>query len=115
MGSIMKKGEALVKEITARLKGDNDGALAAKIVRKAISAVESQIAALKAREVDLEGLLEDAKEAYKISRAPLEMITDNQSYIREIKKAKEAEEKAVEELQDVVDSIKYFEELLNNF
>jgi hypothetical protein len=43
------------------------------------------------------------------------MITDNQSYIREIKKAKEAEEKAVEELQDVVDSIKYFEELLNNF
>ena len=115
MGSIMKKGETLVKEITARLKGDNDGALAAKIARKAISAVDSQIAALRAREVDLEGSLEDAKEAYKIARAPLEMITDNQSYIREIKKAKETEERAAEELQDVIDSIKYFEELLASF
>lgn len=115
MSSEIKKGKAFIAEVTARLKGDNDGALAAKIARKAISAVDSQLAALKAKEVDLENSLEDAKEALKNAKYPLEMINDGQSYIRGIKNAQEAEERAAEDLQDVVDSIKYFEGLLASF
>ena len=115
MSSELKKGKAFIAEVTARLKGDTDGVLAAKIARKAISAVDSQLAALKAKEVDLENSLEDAKEALKNAKYPTEMITDGQSYIRGIQRSQESLDKANDDLKDVVDSIQYFETLSASF
>lgn len=111
----MKKGELFIKEVINRLKGDDKEALAAKIARKALSAVEGQLAALKSNKVDLEGSLEDATELLLNAKYPVEMIKDNQQYIRGIKNAQDAKDKCEEELKNVDESIKYFEELLASF
>ena len=52
-----------IKEVTARLKGDEAGVIAAKVERKALSAINGQLAALKAKLVDDETAVEDAEEA----------------------------------------------------
>jgi hypothetical protein len=115
MNTEIKKGKLFIAEVTARLKGDADGVLAAKIARKAISAVDSQLAALRAKEVDLENQLEDANESLKNAKYPIEMITDGQSYIKGIQRAQESLDKAKDDLNDVIDSIQYFETLLASF
>ena len=113
--STVTKGTLFVKEVIARLKGDNAEALGAKIARKAISSVEGQLAALKARQVDLEDQVEDAEEALKVAKFPIEMITDNQGYVSNIRRKLDALEEAKTNLADVKESIKFFEGLLNEF
>ena len=115
MTTTVVKGQLFVKEVVARLKGDNAEALGAKIARKAISSVEGQLAALKAKQVDLEDTLEDAEEALKVAKFPIEMITDNQNYILNIRKKFNNLEEAKADLADVKESIKFFEDLLNEF
>lgn len=111
----IKKGQLFIKQVVAKLKGDGVDELAAKIARKALSAVDSQLAALKSREVDLENTLEDAVELLDGAKFPIIMITDSQLYIRNIQRAQEAKTKAEEDLADVKTSIVYFEELLASF
>lgn len=115
MENVIKKGQSFAKEVLARLKGDDAKAIAEKNARKAMSAVEGQLAALKAKEVDLENTLEDAQENLGNAKYPTEMITDNQYYIRNIQKAQELLNKAEEELADVKASIVYFTDLLKSF
>lgn len=109
------KGALFVKEVIARLKGDNAEALGAKIARKAISSVEGQLAALKAKQVDLEDTVEDAQEALKVAKFPTEMIINNQCYINDIRVKFDDLETAKNNLKDVVESIAFFEGLLNEF
>lgn len=115
MSNAIKKGGTFIKEVMGRLKGDDAQVLAAKIARKGISAVEGQLAALKAKEVDLEGTVEDGVEALFNAKYPTEMITDNGNYIKRIQNAQQALDTAKDQLADVQDSIKYFEELLAGF
>jgi hypothetical protein len=115
MENVIKKGSIFAKEVLARLKGDDAKAIAEKNARKAMSAVEGQLAALKAKEVDLENTLEDAQENLANAKYPTDMITDNQNYIRNIKKAQEMLDNAEQDLKDVKDSINYFDNLLKSF
>jgi predicted nucleic acid-binding Zn-ribbon protein len=115
MSNEVKKGELFIKEVIARLKCDEPEAKAAKIARKALSAVESQLAALRARKVDLENNLEDAKEALKNAKYPTEVFVSNQDYIKTIQSAQKACDNSQEELDAVNESITYFEELLASF
>lgn len=104
-----------IKEVTARLTGDEKGVIAAKNARKAESAVNGQLAALKAKLVDDEGRREDKAEALNDAKYPKTLITDNQSYVGNIKRAQEAYESAVEEEATTNDSIDFFNALLVQF
>ena len=106
----MKKEMSLFfKEVTARLQGDDQAVKAAKIERKALSSINSQLAALKAKLVDDETLVEDAEEKLNQAFFPTEVFSDNSSYILGIQKAQEALDSAISEKQLTVDTIAYFE------
>lgn len=115
MSSEIKKGGLLVKQILAKLKGDDKEALAAKIARKAVSAVDAQLAALNSKKVDTELEIEEAEEQLESSIAPEVMINDNQRYINNIKTSQEVLDKKKEQLEDINTSIKYFTELQSKF
>jgi Tfp pilus assembly protein PilX len=103
-----------IKEVTARLKGDEQGVLAAKIERKASSAIKSQIAALTSHIVDAESAVEEAEERLQNAIYPTEMITNNNVYIAGIKAAKENLDEKLAYLTDVKESLTYFEGLLES-
>ena len=113
--SSVKKGKLFMKEVIARLKGDDAEVKASKIARKAMVSVESQIAALRSREVDVESKVEDCVEELHNAKFPIELIRDNQSYIKGISDAQAKLDSSAEELEDVRESIVYFQELLEQF
>lgn len=115
MENVIKKGQNYVKEVLALLKGDDVKAIAAKNARKSISAIEGQLAALKAKEVDIENTIEDAQENLHLAKFQTVLITDNQAYIKNIQKAQETFDQAEQELADVKNSIEYFTQLLKSF
>lgn len=115
METEIKKGKLFIAQVVAKLKGDDNQELAAKIARKGLSAVDAQLAALRAKEVDLEGSLEDANDALNNAKFPTTMITDNSAYIRGIQAAQERKDQAETNLKDVQDSLTYFENLLKEF
>jgi len=104
-----------VKQVKAQLTGDQNEVVALKNARKADSAVNGQLAALKSRLVDLEGTLEDKQEALHLVKFPKDLITNNQSFIRNIQEAQEALDDALTALLDVKDSIEYFENLATEY
>jgi hypothetical protein len=108
----MSKVSNFIKEVTARLKGDEAGVVAAKVERKALSAFNGQLAALRAKLVDDETALEDAEEAFSAALFPTSVFTDNQGYIANIKNKQEALDAAMETLENTKESIAYFESLL---
>lgn len=108
----MSKVSNFIKEVTARLKGDEAGVVAAKVERKALSAINGQLAALRAKLVDDETALEDAEEAFNVALFPTSVFTDNQAYVANIKYKQEALDVAVENLENTKESIAYFESLL---
>jgi hypothetical protein len=105
------KINSFVSEVIARLKGDSPKAVAEKNFRMADSAINSQIATLKAKTVKDENMLEDAKEALKNAKYPTDPIRDTEEYIRNIVTAQEAVDKAQKEADATIKSIKYFEEM----
>ena len=115
MTTTMKKGELFVKEVINRIKGDDKEALANKIARKALSAIEGQIAALRAKEVDDENALEDAQEAFDNAVYPTELFTDNKAYCAQIASKKEKLNAAKDNLEQTKDSIAFFESQLAKF
>lgn len=98
-----KKGLSFVQEVMARIEGDNSEALAQRNRRKAMSTVEGQMAALKAKIVDQEADVEDAQEAVENSYYPTEKITDGAAYLRGIVEAEEVLAAAVETLEETND------------
>lgn len=111
----MNKLSNFAKEVMSRLKGDENGVIAAKNERKATSAINGQLAALKAKQVDDENAVEEAKETLSNAKYPTTLITDNKNYLQNIKYAQEAFDNATETLKQTNDSIAYFEALLKEF
>jgi hypothetical protein len=111
----MSNFKSFVREVTARLKGDEAGVVAAKNARKAESALKGQIAALEAKLVDDESTVEDRKEALQNAKFPTTPITDNQNYIQNIRRAQEGVDSAEETVADTKFSIEYFQGLLVEF
>lgn len=105
----------LVVEIAARIKGDDATAKAAKIGRKCNSAINSQIAALQAKEVDQEDAVDTAQEALNDAKYPTDTFTSGQNYIQGITDAEERLEAAREALDDTKSSIRYFKDLSKGF
>lgn len=113
MSTTVTKGTLIVKEILNKLTGDDNQAIANYNARKAISAVESQLAALKALQVDNELAVTDAEEAYKAALYPTEKITDGKYYIQAIKVAQEKLDAAKEALENTKKTTEYFQNLLD--
>ena len=115
MSNEVKKGELFIREVVARLTGDGAEAKAAKISRKALSAVEGQLASLKAKVVDQENSLEDAQEALKTAKYPTEFPSSNQSYVDAILRAQRTVDENQANLDSTNKAIEYFEGLLKSF
>ena len=115
MSTTTKKGELFVKEVIARLKGDDVEAKANKIARKAISALDVQIATLKGSMVEAEVQVENKEELLKNAMYPTEIFTNNQDYCESIKYAQSSLDSAKDRLEDIQDSIKFFESVLKKF
>lgn len=113
--SEVKKGKLFIKEVIARIKGDDAEVMATKIARKAMVAVESQIAALRSKEVDVESVVEDREEALSNAKFPIEQIRDSQEYIQGISSTQSELDEAKVELENVKESILYFQGLLKQF
>jgi DNA repair exonuclease SbcCD ATPase subunit len=100
---------SFVREVVARLKGDQQEVVAAKNERKAMSAFKSNVAALESKIVDAEEQLDQANENLKTAMYPTEYITDNASYLSGISSAAEKVEQAQENLSALKDSLKTWE------
>jgi uncharacterized protein (DUF111 family) len=109
-----KKVSSFVKEVVARLSGDNDEATAQKVARKAMSALEGQVAALKSRLIDDEQEVEDAEEALANAIYPTTVFSNAKQYCEGIANAQAKVESAKEELQSTKDSIEFFQKLLKD-
>lgn len=115
MSNTLKKGDLFIKEVMSRISGDDKAALAAKISRKAISAIEGQLASLKAKEVDDENAVEEAQEELNNALYPKEMFSNNKSYCEAIVYRQELLEEAEENLKQTKDSIQFFNSILGKF
>lgn len=111
MGDVLKQGELFIREVTARLTGDDAGTKAVRIAKKAFSALNSQLAALDSAQVDAEDVVEECEEALKDAKFPKEEIKDGKKYIQGIQDAQNALDKAQQELDNVIESIEYFKKL----
>ena len=115
MANEVKKGVLFVKEVVARIKGDDAEVLGAKIARKAISAIEGQIAALQAKLVDAEDAVETATEQLKDAMYPSVMITDNKAYCDAIVRAQDNLQAKQTLLESVQHSIEVFRGIWDKF
>lgn len=111
----MSKVSSFAKEILSRLKGDEQGIIAAQNERKANSAIAGSIAALNAKVVDQEELVNDAEEALKAAKYPTTKITDNGNYLLQIQRAQEALDNAKENLKNTNESLAYWTALGKEF
>lgn len=110
----LKKGQLFVKEVMNRLKGDDTEALANKIGRKAISALQGQVAALEAKLVDDENTVEDAQDALNNAKYPTVLFSDNKSYCQNILNAQSRLDEKTAELEATKSSIAYFTGILDS-
>jgi hypothetical protein len=96
----MNKTKSFVKEIVALLKGDDAEATAQKVLRQADSAFKTQIASLTGDTISLEDAVVDAQENLRLSRLNNgSIISDRNSYIRNLLDAKNRLTEAEEALE----------------
>lgn len=115
MANEVVKGKLFLKEVVARLKGDDAEAKGAKIARKAVGAVEAQIAALKYKKVDLDSKVEENEEALHSAKFPTDFPSTGQSYVDAILAAQQRLDSAKEAVEANEAASKFFEELLASF
>ena len=115
MANELVKGKLFLKEVISRLKGDDAEVKAAKIARKAVGAVESQIASLKYKKVDLDGAVEEAEEKLQNTKFPTDFPLNGQSYVDGILSAQKKLDEAKEAVEANEAASKFFQELLDTF
>lgn len=109
------KISSYLHEVTARIKGDEAGIIAAQNERKSMSAVNGQISSLEGLIVDQEESVKDAEELLNEALYPTTKIIDNQSYIRKISQAQQVMDETADTLENTKKSLKYFQDLKAKF
>lgn len=107
--------KSFVNEVMARLKGDDDKVVAERNYRKANSAIKGQISGLDAKKVDAEVALEEAQDKLAAAKYPTKLINDNSNYVRNIVERQEAVDSAKEALENINESLSYFQGLYDEF
>ena len=108
----MSKVSNFVKEVVARIKGDDATATALKNERKATSAIKQQISALELKEVEAEDELETARTTRNEALFPSESISDSKYYVQNIARAEEALKLKQAALDTVRESKQFYQGLL---
>lgn len=103
-----------VQATIAFITGDTDTAIALKNERQSKSAIKGQISALEGALINAETKVEVAEEALEKAIHPTTLITCHSTYYKNVIKAQEALDDANEELQSVLASKQYAEDLLSN-
>ena len=111
----MSKLTSYAKEIKALLTGNEADMIAAQNERKALSAVNGNIAAIEAKLVDQEESVRDAEESLKLSKYPKVKITDNAAYIQGIRNAQKCLTNAQDTLEDTKKSLQYWKDLKEDY
>tara|TARA_R110002020_G_scaffold104052_4_gene243665 strand:+ start:546 stop:905 length:360 start_codon:yes stop_codon:yes gene_type:complete len=113
--TVVKEGKLFIETVMAKLTGDKDKAIASRNARLAISATKGQISALEGELVKSEIDAENKKEMLDNAKYPTVSITDSEQYIKNIVNKQESFDAALEKLEDIKESIKYFEDQLKEF
>ena len=114
MSNKVKDVSSFVSEVLARITGDTDKAIAKKNERKARSAYEGQLAALKGSRVDLEDDLETANDNYNAIVYPVTPLVNREQYIDNIFIYKNHVTSAEEALETNAAKTKLLQGLLDN-
>lgn len=100
-----------VKEVVARLKGDNAEVLASQNERKAKSGFKQQLSSLEAKQVDDEIRVAEALDAVQNAKYPTSKIENVSDYLTGISKAQAVLVDAQERLDATTESIKVWSAL----
>ena len=97
-----------VDKVLALLEGNDEKGIAIKNERLARAAFEQQLATLEGAKIDAETKVDEALDNYESKVFPIKVIEDRSSYMFNIKNAKENLDEAEQDLDDVIDSIKFW-------
>ena len=111
----MTKVKSYVKEVLARITGDEKAVIAEKNYRKASAAAKGQIASLEAKLVGAEDQLDNANEALVVAKYPTTSIGEGKNYIQGIIDAQASVDNAQKNVDDIKASIKFNQGLLAEF
>lgn len=111
----MNPMKSYVKQAIASIKGDDAAALAQKNYRTANAATKGQLAALEAKKVRDEDNVAAAQERLDAVKYPAERITNSEEYILDLVHANRVLVSAKDELDSTEESIKFFNDLLEEF
>lgn len=114
MSKEVKKLELFVKEVVSKIKGDDAEALGYKVARKAMAAMEANIAKLNSSKVDAEIKLTEKEEALHNAIYPSKMFESVSTYCSNIASCQEDVNNAKNALQEIEESITYWEEMIKN-
>ena len=98
-----------VDKVLALLEGNDEKGIAIKNERLAKAAFKQQLASLEGAKIDAEAKVDEALDNYESKVFPIKVIEDRSHYMFNIKDAKEFLDEAEANLQDVIDSIKFWE------
>jgi hypothetical protein len=120
MSETTNKISSFVKEVLARIKGDDQEVAAIKIERKSRSAIGQQINALESKVVDDEDAVKDAEDVLTATVYPTDIAVfagekGSQNYINAINNARKALETKKDNLEETQESLAYFKSLLASF
>lgn len=115
----MSNVKSYVKQVLAKLTGDQDKVVAEKNYRKATSAMRGQIAAMESKIVDAEEDTHTKKEALDNVKYPVKAISElygsQERYVEAIVEAQDELTQSESNLQELKDSKTYYENLLKEF
>lgn len=113
--TIIIEGAHFVQEVLAQLTGDKDNKVAHRNARMAISAVKGQIASLEGAKVKAENNVELAETKLHEASYPIKELVDVDSYISQLSRKKNELSEAKEKLEQIEETIGFYEELLDTF
>lgn len=100
-------------KVAAKIKGDDALAIGTKIESKVKSLLASQISLLNSKKVDLKLALDDASERLDDVLYPVKTPVDGESYLYQLKSAKGTVEALEDQIEEVDESIEFYNELLD--
>jgi uncharacterized protein (DUF111 family) len=102
-----------LKQVVARIKGDDAKTKAVRITRKCLSAIKAQIASLESEAENAKIRLEDAEEKMKGAIYPDRLFENSVDYLQSIAHAHDEVEKARQRWEAIQQSIRFFTSVQN--
>jgi uncharacterized protein (DUF111 family) len=102
-----------LKQVVARIKGDDAKTKAVRITRKCLSAIKAQIASLESEAENAKIRLEDAEEKMKNAIYPDQLFENSVDYLQSVANAHDEVDKARQRWEAIQTSIRFFTSVQN--